>query len=438
MRLPILQRVALPGTKEERLQRLEALLADAATETGYVRADCGEAQWYLFCAQGLTWCAGSEHGDRLVARDVAEFFTALEAAEHVEYRPTDLPLFLCTAVLFRKAPSAQIPTELLDGDTLLRHVKQTGKDAVIVVRRQDARSLVFCRGGLPAALYPAEGERFPPASDLADRILGYVYEGENYREITLDLYDQIGLPPAPDGKRKPGAYSAPAAPAYPEITLAVRLGERTVFHFPMRSECIGVGRGLDNELQLDNLSVSRRHAVIRRMEDGSLLVVDQGSHNGLLYQGRSLGEVRLRPGEEVGIGKYVLAYLPEPLEASQRVAPPERRTPALTAREPTMALPSRSGPPPRLLAEDGSAYTVRGLVFTFGRQPTSDVRLKGLFVAPVHARIRRTPDGRYQIEHVAGRRAVRVNGAPVHEALLSDGDEIEVTGRRFRFHHPAG
>ena len=98
-----------------------------------------------------------------------------------------------------------------------------------------------------------------------------------------------------------------------------------------------------------------------------------------------------------------------------------------------MALPSRAPPPPKILAEDGSAFTVRGLVFTFGKQPTADVRLKGLFQPPVHARIRRTPEGDYVLEHVAGRRKILLNGAPIRQATLKDEDEFEIAGRRYRF-----
>jgi pSer/pThr/pTyr-binding forkhead associated (FHA) protein len=58
---------------------------------------------------------------------------------------------------------------------------------------------------------------------------------------------------------------------------------------------------------LDDPNVSRRHAELRR-ENGSWVVADLGSTNGIKVNGRRVAEQSLSPGDQITLGLETLAF----------------------------------------------------------------------------------------------------------------------------------
>jgi hypothetical protein len=74
---------------------------------------------------------------------------------------------------------------------------------------------------------------------------------------------------------------------------------------------VGVGRGTDNELYVNDRSVSKIHAALRMSKEGTLLVADTGSTNGTFINGRRIGYGEARPIEEgdvVGFGDIEVRF----------------------------------------------------------------------------------------------------------------------------------
>ena len=70
-----------------------------------------------------------------------------------------------------------------------------------------------------------------------------------------------------------------------------------------------VGRGSGNDLVLDHSSVSRLHAVLKVEADGSVVIADRGSTNGVLVNSERIpGEAKLANGDELVIGAYGLKF----------------------------------------------------------------------------------------------------------------------------------
>jgi len=70
-----------------------------------------------------------------------------------------------------------------------------------------------------------------------------------------------------------------------------------------------IGRGNANDLVLNDTSVSRFHAVLKLGEDGSLVIADRGSTNGVLVNGQRISaETPLPDGAVARIGIYCLKY----------------------------------------------------------------------------------------------------------------------------------
>jgi len=68
------------------------------------------------------------------------------------------------------------------------------------------------------------------------------------------------------------------------------------------------GRHPDSDVFLDDVTVSRRHAVFVRDGDG-YAVRDVGSLNGTYVNRKRIESQRLEDGDEIQVGKYKLTYL---------------------------------------------------------------------------------------------------------------------------------
>jgi hypothetical protein len=88
-------------------------------------------------------------------------------------------------------------------------------------------------------------------------------------------------------------------------------GGRAGESFALGGERMTVGRRPDSDVFLDDVTVSRDHAVIvRRGNDYHL--DDCGSLNGTYVNRRRIESQRLSDGDELQIGKYKLAFLSRP------------------------------------------------------------------------------------------------------------------------------
>ena len=89
--------------------------------------------------------------------------------------------------------------------------------------------------------------------------------------------------------------------------LIVRRGAEAGSRFLLDTESTTVGRSQEADILLDDISVSRRHAVFSRTDDG-VVVKDIGSLNGTYVNRQMVDEQLLQPGDEVQIGKFRLVF----------------------------------------------------------------------------------------------------------------------------------
>ncbi len=77
---------------------------------------------------------------------------------------------------------------------------------------------------------------------------------------------------------------------------------------PITRTICRIGRGKDNELVLDDSSISRRHAEIHRNVHGSFDIIDMNSMNGVFVNGEKIGKAMLQEGDEIEIGDISLRF----------------------------------------------------------------------------------------------------------------------------------
>jgi hypothetical protein len=86
-------------------------------------------------------------------------------------------------------------------------------------------------------------------------------------------------------------------------------GGRAGEYFSPQGDRTTIGRSPDNDIFLDDVTVSRKHAVL--VQSGvELKIEDLGSLNGTFVNRRRIDSpIRLESGDEVQIGKYRLSFI---------------------------------------------------------------------------------------------------------------------------------
>ena len=100
----------------------------------------------------------------------------------------------------------------------------------------------------------------------------------------------------------------------------------------LSGERFSIGRLEDNDLVLDDVTVSKHHAILERFQN-RWMVRDLGSRNGTAIDGvRILDEAMLQHKAELVVGKTRLVYL-NPVEKKGKTTEPIKVKPKLTPRQ---------------------------------------------------------------------------------------------------------
>jgi hypothetical protein len=78
--------------------------------------------------------------------------------------------------------------------------------------------------------------------------------------------------------------------------------------FLITSEGAAIGRGPANEIFLDDVTVSRSHATIKR-EGSAFIFTDSGSLNGSYINNEQTSSHLLKTGDEIQIGKFHMVFI---------------------------------------------------------------------------------------------------------------------------------
>jgi pSer/pThr/pTyr-binding forkhead associated (FHA) protein len=148
---------------------------------------------------------------------------------------------------------------------------------------------------------PECGFQNPEASNYCSRCGALLVKDEPGSETTMSYTPEEGGEEAPVTLEDLGT-EGPA--------LVVRSGGgRAGEHFLPQGERTTIGRSPDCDIFLDDVTVSRKHAVLVERE-GGLFIEDEGSLNGTFLNRRRIdAAARLENGDELQIGKYKLSFL---------------------------------------------------------------------------------------------------------------------------------
>lgn len=150
------------------------------------------------------------------------------------------------------------------------------------------------------------GHRNPPGAAFCSAC-GTVLDRLDERTITLAKVDPLQDAPGAGDDIKVDLGGIERGTAL----LVVRGGEDEGQHFIVGGGITRIGRGVDSDIELDDITVSRQHCEITATEGGHI-VSDKGSLNGTYVNQRRVDVAELRQGDEVQVGKFRLVYVESP------------------------------------------------------------------------------------------------------------------------------
>jgi pSer/pThr/pTyr-binding forkhead associated (FHA) protein len=181
-----------------------------------------------------------------------------------------------------------------------------------------------------------------------------------------------------------------------------------------------VGRTADNDIVIDNLAVSRHHAVIEPGE-GECVIRDAGSLNGIQVNGVQLQQTTLKNGDVVTLGKHRIMCHVQRGEATD--VDPSLFDPTMMAEGDELTGTIEN--PGHLTEVGGANHALDRPLILIGSDEAADIVLAGKSIAPYHAEIEFS-NGTYTLRHLEGRRAVKVDGSAIDECVLEDGCAISI------------
>ncbi len=111
------------------------------------------------------------------------------------------------------------------------------------------------------------------------------------------VYSAVKEPPRPDPVQ--------AAEATVATRAIVALDDR---RYVLEGPRATIGRSKEAECVLSDPNVSRRHAELRRAQNGDWTIADLGSTNGIEVNGRRVSSARLGPGDQVTLGTTTFRF----------------------------------------------------------------------------------------------------------------------------------
>lgn len=118
----------------------------------------------------------------------------------------------------------------------------------------------------------------------------------------------VGITPIEVEEERAEEFPFPGEELEPgQALVMVKRGPNAGSTFLIEKDVTTTGRSTDSDIFLDDITVSRKHAEIRR-EGNEFFIHDQGSLNGTYVNRERVEVTKLATGDEIQIGKFKLAF----------------------------------------------------------------------------------------------------------------------------------
>jgi pSer/pThr/pTyr-binding forkhead associated (FHA) protein len=241
----------------------------------------------------------------------------------------------------------------------------------------------------------------------------------------------------------------------PKISLKFKNSVLADYHLPAGCS-LKIGRKADNDVVIDNLTVSGHHAMIDSVGDG-FVFIDLKSKNGSFVNAELVISHWLQDGDTINIGKHSLTFSyfesenqPEDeqsemdktmvMDTNEYRSMIEGNEPKpVTAAESVAAAPAETTKKRvrgyiTYMAGGEGTQALKNRLTKIGKDPSSDIVVKGWAIGKTAATISRTRDG-YFFSYVEGFSKPKINDkkAPKKPHKLVDSDVIDIGSVKMQF-----
>jgi len=253
--------------------------------------------------------------------------------------------------------------------------------------------------------------------------------------------------------------------------LFLKFEQAVLKEIPLSQGVTTIGRLPDNVIQVDNLAVSGHHAKIY-WDNEKYVIEDNNSLNGTYVNNARVNRRALKDGDNVLIGKHILAFKEDWREdRSGQAVTAQPSIPPMAKLDPTAMLDTKGmkdrlsgtsapqgqaagtegGPSPtRQYATlpgadkigmltilsgktDDTQYVLTSKMSVIGKSEMASIKLKGWFAPKMAALISKRENG-YFIAASEKNIKVKINGEEIAgQRPLADGDVVEVAGIKMTF-----
>jgi len=425
-RLQIPYTNVLVNTTDYNPENFESFMRNYIGESGgdpvVIEVFNDHVQYLAFIREGqIYWCCSSDQ-EGFTGLSVREYFSSLRRTQFpkVIVYSVNLLLFHSLIVYLQTKPELKVSSTLVDLDELLDRIESEGKE------------------GVPAACYHGLNTSTSGETNRREDFLVKVYTMATKAPFEIRIFTDMVVTHSEDTRRIPEDFKGTIQSFFlsQPPKLIVKLKNRPLKTYNFTGKQITIGRLPENDIAIDNLSVSRKHAVIHSVRSGYVLR-DLGSKNGTLLNGEKIEHGELKGGETITIGKYDIAFQIITGEESstdtldQTVIIPGYHSKTGLG-ENSQAIEQEAASPRLYRRSEQEEYTIEGDNFVIGKGRESDIRLKGLFFTPrVQVNIRKK--GSDWIMEASGKKNVRVNGEKMEEKVLQEEDLIAIGSEEFVF-----
>jgi pSer/pThr/pTyr-binding forkhead associated (FHA) protein len=420
-------------------------LATSAKSPACVEVFDGAQQRFLFLRERQIYAAGAIESGQFKDTTIREF---LLGSNHMNFPQINLyevnsKILHSLLIMFQKKPVLRVLTSLVDLDELLDKIEAEGKSCIVSASRENFMAILRYEKGQVAALCHEASVPLPREASFRDEFLVKIYTISADQPLTISLHEDMLVSYAADAKTVPDSFHGPFEELYlskpPMISL--RFKGKEVDHWVFDKPELRIGRTPDNDIVIDNLAVSRLHAVLEE-EKGQYYVRDCDSLNGTVLNGQKIGRAKLEDSDTISIGKHTIVFrrqggqtvpAEETIQGFDQTMIINPNNASATAQAQRLTATRR---PPHLVikTEYGDRIVeIKTNTVIIGKDIAADIAIDGLFVAKRHAEIVRVDD-RVMLRKVGGLRKVTVDGKPVREVELKDNDEIRIGNEAFIFH----
>jgi pSer/pThr/pTyr-binding forkhead associated (FHA) protein len=398
---------------------------------------------FLFFRERQIYSAGMMRDGEMAETSIRDFLLATSRMNFPQMRwyQLDNKTLHSTLILFQKKPALTVMTNLVDLDELLDKAETEGKSCVVSATRRDFIAILRYEKGRATAIHHGESQTLPSESSFRDDFLVKIYTITTEEPVTIKVHEDLLVSYAADAKTIPDTFNGRFEELYlsrPPV-ISLRFKDKELDHWVFDKPVFNIGRTPDNDITIDNLAVSRLHAVLEE-EKGDYYVRDCDSLNGIVVNGRKVGRAKLADGDEISIGKHTISFKVQGGQAlpAEDTVQGFDQTVILDARtlKPSSPTPQTTTEiKPRLIIKTAYGDRVVELkdeTLTIGKDADADVYVEGPFVARRHVEIVRE-DGKIILRKLGSIRRVKVDGKNVSEVELKDNHEIRIAKEAFIF-----